>query len=104
MWYEFIARMMSRAGGYLAAAGAAIGGAVLLIFGYRRRVDRAEQQGRTEGEAIERDRVRRETKQITENMEKRADEVKKDVASDTATDDDLRRRMRASATDSGHTD
>ena len=99
MWWAWIANAMRRAGGYLTWLGAAIAGAAFLIFGHRRKVNRAEQQGRTDGAAIERDRIQQETEKATEYLEQRADEIEREINDSTADPDDLRQRMRAGARD-----
>ena len=101
MWHEYIARLLSQIGGKLAAIAAAIGAFALLVIGHRRSVSKAGRQGRTEGAKEERARVERETEQITEYLETRRDEIKQNIASSTATDSDLRDRMRRAAGKSG---
>ena len=94
---EIIASLLAAAGGQIAAVIAGIVAVVGAIFYHKSKVSSAEKTGRDDGVAIERERIKQDTEQATEYLEQRADEIEDQVRRDTATDDDLRQRMRDAA-------
>ena len=100
MWYEWISKTLAAAGTQLAAIGAAIAAVVSAIAYHQHKVGRAEKAGKKDGAAIERDRIRTDTERATEYLERKADEIEDQVRRVTATDDDLRQRMRDASSDS----
>lgn len=94
-----IAELFAAAGGQIAAVIAGIVAVFGAIFYHKTKVNRAEDKGRDDGAAIERDRIRTEADKATEYLEQRADEIESEVRRDTATDDDLRQRMRDASSD-----
>ena len=99
MWHEWLGRLFSKIGAQLAAVGAAVAGVLLLVVGHKRSVRKAERQGREDGTAIERDRIKQNTEKATEYLEQRADEIEENTRRDTADRDDLLDRMRRNASD-----
>lgn len=100
MWFEYLGTLFSKIGAKLAAFIAAVVAVVLLIFGHRRKVDKARKSGRKSGQEAERDRVKRETVKESAKVKDAANEIRKEHAN--LDRDELRRRMRDSATDSGN--
>lgn len=94
---EWITKLLAQIGGQLAAIGAAIAAAVSALLYHRVRVRRAETQGQRDGATIERRRIEEDTRKATEYLEQRANEITEEIERDTATDDDLRERMRDAA-------
>ena len=92
-----ISAMVSAAGGWIAAVVAAIAALGSAVVYHKHKVNKAEDQGQKDGAAIERDRLSQHTTNQTEKLERKADENEQEVNRDTATDDDLRRRMRDAA-------
>ena len=97
MWYAYIGKLFSKIGAQLTAAGAAVFAVLLLIFGHRRAVDNAEKRGAKIGTAVERDRISRETIREQMTIKESARETRQKYAD--LDSDELRRRMRASASD-----
>ena len=98
MWYAYLGRLFSKIGTQMAAALGAILAVLGLVWGHRRRVDSAGKAGRKEGAESERERIQQDTERESEYLERRRDEIKDKITRDTATDSDLRDRMRAAAT------
>ena len=99
MWYEYIGKLLANIGSKFVAAGAAIVGIALLIFGYRRKVDKAKQQGVETGTQAERERIKDQTEKQSKEIKDDANEIRQKIA-DIADDTDARRnRMRSSASD-----
>lgn len=96
---EWIAGLFAAAGGQIAAVIAAIAAVFGAIFYHKTKVTSAEKEGRDDGAAIERDRIRRDTDKATDAMEQRADEIEENTRRDTADRDDLLDRMRRNASD-----
>jgi len=89
--------MFASAGGWIAAVLAAIAALFGGVAYHKTKVSKAEEQGKEDGAAIERDRIQRDTHKETDEIKERADEIEDEVRRDTATDDDLRQRMRDAA-------
>ena len=97
MWYAYLGKLFSQIGRQMAAALGAILAVLGLIWGHRRRVDSAGKAGRREGAESERERIQQDTERESEYLERRRDEIKDKITRDTATDSDLRDRMRRGA-------
>lgn len=78
---------------------AAVIGFAMLFLGHKRKVSQAKKAGRKEGVKTERKRVQSETVKKSAAIKEKANEIKQQVAADTADVDDLRKRMRDAATD-----
>ena len=104
MWYEFLLKPAELIGRYLTLGLGALAAGLALVLGHKRAVSKAEQAGQQAGIDQERARIERETKQITDYMERRRDTIAEQIQRDTAADDDLRQRMRAAAADSRRAD
>lgn len=89
--------MFASAGGWITAAIAAIAALFGGVVYHKAKVSKAEKTGKEDGAAIERDRIRQDTRKETDEIKDRADEIEDEVRRDTATDDDLRQRMRDAA-------
>lgn len=99
MWYEYIGKLLTNIGSKFVAAGAAIVSIALLIFRYRRKVNKAKQQGVETGTQVERERIKNQTEKQSEEIKDDANEIRQKIA-DIADDTDARRnRMRSSASD-----
>jgi hypothetical protein len=92
-----LSSMFASAGGWIAAVLAAIAALFGGVVYHKTKVSKAEKTGKADGAAIERDRIRQDTEQAQDYLEQRANEIEDEVRRDTATDDDLRQRMRDAA-------
>jgi len=96
-----ISSMFASAGGWIAAVLAAIAALFGGVVYHKTKVSKAEEQGKEDGAAIERDRIQRDTHKETGEIKERADEIEDEVRRDTATHDDLVERLRREAPNSG---
>lgn len=103
MIQAWIAGLIAKFGKHLIVFGSTIAGIALLFLGHKYKVNktekRAKKEGVEEGREEEQERIVVETEQKTVQIKEKADEIKQTIDRGTADLDDLRRRMRASASD-----
>lgn len=92
-----LSSMFAAAGGWITAALTALVALGSAIFYHKAKVNKAEDQGKEDGAAIERDRIRTETDKAEQDVKRKADSIEDDVRNDRKS---LLDRMRDNATDS----
>lgn len=103
MIQAWIAGAIAKFSKHLVVFGSALAGIAFLFLSHKYKVNKAEDEGREEGlekgREDEQQRVAIETELKTKQIKEKADEIKETIDRGTADLDNLRRRMRASATD-----
>ena len=98
MIQAFIAKWIAKLGKNVVMIGGAIASLAFLFLGHKYKVSKAEKTGKKEGIEKEQERVILETHKKTIEIKEKANEIKETVDRGNADLDDLRRRMRESAT------
>lgn len=100
MIYTYIAKFFTGLSKQVITIGAAIAGLAFLFLGHKYKVKKAGYKGEETGREEEQERIKLETRKQTLDIKEKAVEIKKTIDRGTADVDDLRRRMRESATPS----
>jgi len=98
----WIARLVAWVSKRLVLLGSILAGVAFLIMGHKYKVHKANKEGEETGREREQARVVIETEVKTRQIKEKADEIIQEVDRGTADLDDLRKRMRSSASDSGN--
>jgi len=95
----WFAKIFAKVGKEIVVFGGIIAGFALLLFGHKRSVNKANKQGKTEGELKAQIEITGEAERKAAKIKEKAREIKKEIEDDTRDLDDLLRRMREESTD-----